>query len=133
MKPDEVAISRLLRVEEVIPAMERALADFSSGKVVQPIHAMVPVAEHWSFLGLMPAYSLGRFRRVHKKYLGGYVAMCEFAINLKRVTPAFISLLVALCLNMSQGVRQYLGVCSRISARCWEPVLRVKHCSNIPP
>jgi transposase len=36
------------------------------------------------------------FRGVHKKYLGGYVAMCEFAINLKRITPAFISSLVAL-------------------------------------
>lgn len=39
---------------------------------------------------------LRMFRGVHKKYLGGYVAMCEFAINLKRVTPAFISSLVAL-------------------------------------
>jgi transposase len=38
---------------------------------------------------------LRMFRGVHKKYLGGYVAMCEFAINLKRVTPAFISSLVA--------------------------------------
>jgi transposase-like protein len=35
------------------------------------------------------------FRGVHKKYLGGYVAMCEFAINLKRITPAFICSLVA--------------------------------------
>ena len=35
-------------------------------------------------------------RGVHKKYLGGYVAMCEFSINLKRTTPAFISSLVAL-------------------------------------
>lgn len=33
---------------------------------------------------------------VHKKYLSGYVAMCEFGINLKRITPAFISALVAL-------------------------------------
>ena len=38
---------------------------------------------------------LRTFRRVHKKYLGGYVAMCEFAINFKRVTPEFISSLVA--------------------------------------
>ncbi len=38
---------------------------------------------------------LRMFRGVHKRYLGGYVAMCEFAINLKRVTPAFISSLVA--------------------------------------
>ncbi len=35
------------------------------------------------------------FRGVHKKYLAGYVAICEFAINLKRITPAFIASLVA--------------------------------------
>ena len=34
------------------------------------------------------------FRGVHKKYLSGYIAMCEFSINLKRITPSFISLLV---------------------------------------
>ena len=44
-------------MEEVIPAMERALTDFSSGKVVQPTRVMVPVAEHQGFLGLMPAYT----------------------------------------------------------------------------
>ena len=38
---------------------------------------------------------LRSFRGVHKKYLAGYVAMCEFAINLKRVSPDFISSLVA--------------------------------------
>ena len=56
MNLDEAAVSRLLRTEEVIPAMERALADFSSGRVVQPTRVMVPVAEHEGFLGLMPAY-----------------------------------------------------------------------------
>jgi ornithine cyclodeaminase/alanine dehydrogenase-like protein (mu-crystallin family) len=44
-------------MEEVIPAMERALSDFSSGKVVQPVRTMLPVAEHQGFLGLMPAYT----------------------------------------------------------------------------
>jgi transposase-like protein len=34
------------------------------------------------------------FRGVHKKYLSGYLAMCEFGINLKQITPSFISLLV---------------------------------------
>ena len=34
------------------------------------------------------------FRGVHKKHLAGYVAICEFAINLKRITPSFISALV---------------------------------------
>jgi alanine dehydrogenase len=54
---DEAAVGRLLRVEDVIPAMEHALADFSSGKVVQPLRQIVPVAEHGGLLGLMPAYT----------------------------------------------------------------------------
>jgi alanine dehydrogenase len=54
---DETAVRGLLRMQEVIPAMERALADFSSGKVVQPVRTMLPVAEHEGFLGLMPAYT----------------------------------------------------------------------------
>src|ERR671910_1815205 len=57
MNLDEAAVSHLLRIEQVIPAMERALADFSSGKVVQPLRVMVPVVEHQGFLGLMPAYT----------------------------------------------------------------------------
>ena len=32
---DEDAVRRLLRMEELIPAMEQALADLSSGKVVR--------------------------------------------------------------------------------------------------
>jgi ornithine cyclodeaminase/alanine dehydrogenase-like protein (mu-crystallin family) len=57
MNLDEGAVSGLLRMQEVIPAMEKALADFSSGKVVQPVRTMLPVAEHEGFLGLMPAYT----------------------------------------------------------------------------
>jgi ornithine cyclodeaminase/alanine dehydrogenase-like protein (mu-crystallin family) len=57
MNLDEAAVRRLLRMDEVIPAMERALADFSSGQVVQPTRVMVPVAAHQGFLGVMPAYA----------------------------------------------------------------------------
>ena len=57
MTLDETAVRGLLRMQEVIPAMERALADLSSGKVVQPVRTMLPVAEHEGFLGLMPAYT----------------------------------------------------------------------------
>jgi alanine dehydrogenase len=53
---DEAAVRQHLRLEEVIPAMERALAAFSAGQVVQPTRVMVPVVEHQGFLGLMPAY-----------------------------------------------------------------------------
>lgn len=34
------------------------------------------------------------FRGVHKRYLCGYVAVHEFSVNLKRISPAFISALV---------------------------------------
>jgi alanine dehydrogenase len=54
---DENTVGRLLSMEEVIAAMERALADFSGGTVVQPVRTMLPVAEHQGFLGLMPAYT----------------------------------------------------------------------------
>src|SRR5918995_831520 len=57
MNLDETAVSHLLSMDEVVPAMERALADFSSGKVVQPVRTIVPVAEHQGFLGVMPAYT----------------------------------------------------------------------------
>jgi alanine dehydrogenase len=54
---DEAAVGDLLDPAELIPVMERALAAFSSGAVVQPTRVMLPVAEHGGFLGLMPAYT----------------------------------------------------------------------------
>jgi ornithine cyclodeaminase/alanine dehydrogenase-like protein (mu-crystallin family) len=53
---DEDAVRKLLRMEELIPVIGEALADLSSGKVVQPVRVMLPVAEHHGFFGLMPAY-----------------------------------------------------------------------------
>src|SRR2546423_14220217 len=44
-------------MDDLISAMESALADLSSGKVVQPMRVMVPVAEHQGFFGIMPAYT----------------------------------------------------------------------------
>ncbi len=35
------------------------------------------------------------FRGLHKKYLSGYLAICEFHINLKHISPDFIAALVA--------------------------------------
>jgi ornithine cyclodeaminase/alanine dehydrogenase-like protein (mu-crystallin family) len=52
---DEAAVRRLLRMEDVIPLMERALADFSAGRVVQPLRTVVPVEAHGGFLYVMPA------------------------------------------------------------------------------
>jgi len=35
------------------------------------------------------------FKGVHKKNLAGYIALCEFRRNIKRISPAFIAELVA--------------------------------------
>lgn len=52
---DEQAIRPLLRLEELIPAMEQALIDFSAGRVQQPVRQIVSIARHAGFMGLMPA------------------------------------------------------------------------------
>ena len=52
---DEPAVRKILRYEELIPAVERALIDFSSGKVVQPVRSILPVERHHGFFGVMPA------------------------------------------------------------------------------
>jgi len=54
---DEDAVRDLLRMDDLIPAMARALADLSSGKAVQPVRSVLPVAEHQGFFGVMPAYN----------------------------------------------------------------------------
>ena len=56
MTLDEAEVRKLLRMDELIPVMARAMADLSAGTVVQPMRQMVPVAEHRGFLGVMPAY-----------------------------------------------------------------------------
>lgn len=57
MTLDEDAVRHLLRMEDLIPAMAGALADLSSGKVVQPLRTVTPVADHQGFFAVMPAYA----------------------------------------------------------------------------
>ena len=54
---DEAAVRRLLRMEDLIPAMARALADLSAGRVVQPVRVVLPITDHQGFFGVMPAYA----------------------------------------------------------------------------
>ncbi len=54
---NEDAVRNLLHMNDLIPAMSGALADLSSGKVVQPMRVIMPVTEHQGFFGIMPAYS----------------------------------------------------------------------------
>jgi ornithine cyclodeaminase/alanine dehydrogenase-like protein (mu-crystallin family) len=57
LRLDEEDVRRLLSMDRLVPAMERALAGLSAGRFVQPLRRIVPVAEFQGFLGVMPAYA----------------------------------------------------------------------------
>ena len=52
---NEEQVRQHLRMEELIPAMEKALIDFSAGKVTQPVRSVIKVDPPGGFLGMMPA------------------------------------------------------------------------------
>ena len=51
---NEEQIRQHLRMEELIPAMEKALIDFSSAKVTQPVRSVITVDPPGGFFGMMP-------------------------------------------------------------------------------
>ena len=51
----EAEIRPHLRWDELIPAMERAVVDFSAGRVQQPVRKFLTIEEHQGFFGVMPA------------------------------------------------------------------------------
>jgi len=52
---NEEQVKRHLRMADLIPAMEKALMDFSARKVTQPVRLVINVDAAGGFLGLMPA------------------------------------------------------------------------------
>ena len=54
---DEAGVRAALRWDELIDAMEGALAAFSSGRVLQPVRNMLTIEEGKRYLGIMPAVS----------------------------------------------------------------------------
>ena len=52
---NEEQVRRHLRMEKLIPAMEKALIDFSFGKVTQPVRSVITVDPPGGFFGMMPA------------------------------------------------------------------------------
>jgi ornithine cyclodeaminase/alanine dehydrogenase-like protein (mu-crystallin family) len=52
---DEDRIRGLLRWDRLIAVMEEALADFSLGRVLQPVRNMLTIEEGKRYLGIMPA------------------------------------------------------------------------------
>jgi len=51
----EERVGELLCWDELIATMERALADFSLGRVLQPVRNMLTIEEAKRYLGIMPA------------------------------------------------------------------------------
>jgi ornithine cyclodeaminase/alanine dehydrogenase-like protein (mu-crystallin family) len=56
---DEEQVRRHLRMEQLIPAMEKALIDFSAGRVSQPVRSVITVDPPGGFFGVMPALADG--------------------------------------------------------------------------
>jgi ornithine cyclodeaminase/alanine dehydrogenase-like protein (mu-crystallin family) len=52
---DEAQIRAVLRMEDLIPAMEQALIAFSAGRVAQPVRQMLPIEPHGGHFAAMPA------------------------------------------------------------------------------
>src|SRR5437867_11523783 len=51
----EEQVRRHLHMADLIPAMEKALIDFSAGKVTQPLRSVIKVDPPGGFFGMMPA------------------------------------------------------------------------------
>ena len=52
---NEAQVRKHLRMQDLIPAMEKALIDFSAGKVTQPVRQVISVDRPGGFYGMMPA------------------------------------------------------------------------------
>jgi len=52
---DEDQLRKHLRMADLIPAMEKALIDFSAGKVTQPVRQVIAIDPPGGFYGMMPA------------------------------------------------------------------------------
>ncbi|MGH8669647.1 MAG: ornithine cyclodeaminase family protein [Burkholderiales bacterium] len=56
---DDAAVRRLLRLEELLPALRRALIDLSAGRVLQPPRMVMELPAEQSLLFLKPALTRG--------------------------------------------------------------------------
>jgi ornithine cyclodeaminase/alanine dehydrogenase-like protein (mu-crystallin family) len=52
---DEEEVRTHLQIADLIPAMEKALIDFSAGRVTQPVRSVIKVDPPGGFYGIMPA------------------------------------------------------------------------------
>src|SRR5690242_5753468 len=56
---NEEEVREHLRMPDLIATMEKALIDFSAGRVIQPVRSVISIDPPGGFLGLMPALTPG--------------------------------------------------------------------------
>src|SRR5262245_61846970 len=78
----EDQVRQHLRMADLIPAMEKALIDFSAGKVTQPVRSIIRIDPPGGFLGLMPALTPGGL---------GLKAVTFYPSNAKRGIPTHMA------------------------------------------
>jgi ornithine cyclodeaminase/alanine dehydrogenase-like protein (mu-crystallin family) len=79
---DEEQVRTQLRMADLIPAMEKALIDFSAGKVTQLVRSVIKVDPPGGFLGIMPALTPEGL---------GLKAVTFFPSNAKRGIPTHMA------------------------------------------
>ncbi len=64
---DEEQVGSVLCMEDLIPAVEKALIDFSAGRVTQPVRNMLAVEESDGFFAPMPVITEGVMALPHSR------------------------------------------------------------------
>jgi len=80
----ESDVASLLSIDELIEAMKGALLQFSTGQVVQPVRAVLPVGGDRSFFGVMPA-------ALHEPRAVGAKLVTVFPANADRCLPTHLA------------------------------------------
>ena len=80
----------LNRLHSTVCHGKRQWATDADGDGIREVHTNT-IEGIWTTVGNF----IRPFRGVHKKFLAGYIALCELRINSKVITAAFISKLVA--------------------------------------
>jgi ornithine cyclodeaminase/alanine dehydrogenase-like protein (mu-crystallin family) len=82
---DEAAIRAVLRWDDLIPAMDRALAEFSAGNVLQPVRTVLTIEAEQRYLAIMPAVSPQAM---------GLKVVTFYPANAKSAVPTHMALLL---------------------------------------
>lgn len=86
---DEPTVRQLLPMDELIATMSGALAEFSAGRVTQPLRTVLEVGAAKSFFGVMPAY-------LPSQHALGTKLVTVFGSNAARGLPSHLATILLL-------------------------------------